>query len=134
MATATFQRSHRPSRPFLTAGLKALKYQENWINYRTTCQTLRKEKHFYDAELNDYRGAKDKEAVFVERVESLISRDCHQCRSALIKGTRDRRKKQGSEARSADLGGPIDAGFLYPIRARPTCGTFLSRDKHSCLS
>ena len=59
----------------LTAGLKTFKYQENWINYRTTCETLRKEKHLYDADLDEYGRSKDKEAVFVERVESLISRE-----------------------------------------------------------
>ena len=59
----------------LTAGLKAFKYQENWISYRTTCETLRKEKPFYDAGLDDYKGAEDREGVFVERVERLISRE-----------------------------------------------------------
>lgn len=59
----------------LTSGLKTFKYQENWINYRTTCETLRKEKYFYDASVGDYRGAEDKEALFVDRVESLISRE-----------------------------------------------------------
>ena len=59
----------------LTAGLSTFKYQENWINYRTTCETLRKEKHFYDAGLGDYGKPGNKEALFVERVESLISRE-----------------------------------------------------------
>ena len=61
----------------LTAAMKTFKYQENWINYRTTCETLRKEKHFYDANLGDYQGGsdEDKGAAFVERVESLISRE-----------------------------------------------------------
>ena len=58
-----------------TALVKTFKYQENWINYRTTCETLRKEKHYYDAKLYDYRDAKDPEALFVERVEALISRE-----------------------------------------------------------
>lgn len=59
----------------LTAGLSTFKYQEHWINYRTTCETLRKEKHFYDAGLGDYRATDDREALFVDRVESLISRE-----------------------------------------------------------
>lgn len=58
-----------------TAGLKTFKFQETWINYRTISETLKKEKYFYDAELDDYANAQDKEAVFVERVESLISRE-----------------------------------------------------------
>lgn len=59
----------------LTAGLSTFKYQEHWINYRTTCEALRKEKHFYDAELGDYRTADDKAGLFVGRVENLISRE-----------------------------------------------------------
>lgn len=58
-----------------TAALKIFKYQENWINYRTTCETLRKEIHFYNAGIQGYDNVEDKEALFVERVESLISRE-----------------------------------------------------------
>lgn len=58
-----------------TAGLKTFKFQENWINYRTIAETLKKEKYFYEAGLNDYRDSSDKESLFVERVESLISRE-----------------------------------------------------------
>ena len=58
-----------------TTALKTFKYQENWISYRTTCETLRKEIHFYEAGIQGYDTAEDKEALFVERVESLISRE-----------------------------------------------------------
>jgi len=58
-----------------TAALKTFKYQENWISYRTTCETLRKEYHYYEAGIHGYEEAEDKQALFVERVESLISRE-----------------------------------------------------------
>ena len=58
-----------------TAALKTFKFQENWINYRTVSETLKKEKHFLDARLDDYANSDDREALFVERVESLISRE-----------------------------------------------------------
>ena len=62
----------------VTAGLKTFKYQENWINYRTTCETLRKEYHYYNAVIGEYqeleRGEK-RRGLFVSRVESLISRE-----------------------------------------------------------
>ena len=58
-----------------TTVLKTFKYQENWINYRTTCETLRKEIHFYRSNSGEYTASKDREALFVERVESLISRE-----------------------------------------------------------
>ena len=59
----------------MTAGLKTFGYQENWINYRTTCETLKKEIQFYEASVGEYSGANDREALFVERVENLISRE-----------------------------------------------------------
>jgi len=59
----------------LTSTLKIFKFQENWINYRTTCETLKKEIHYYDAGIGDYADTGDKEALFVERVENLISRE-----------------------------------------------------------
>ncbi len=55
--------------------LKAFKYQENWINYRTTCETLKKEIHYYNAGIVPYDYTDEKEVVFVERVESLLSRE-----------------------------------------------------------
>jgi len=57
------------------AALKTFKYQENWINYRTTCETLRKEIHFYNACIQGYEAVEDKEALFIQRVESFISRE-----------------------------------------------------------
>jgi len=56
-----------------TAAVKTFKFQENWTNYRTTSEALRKEKYFYDAVVGSYGSANDREALFVERVESIIS-------------------------------------------------------------
>lgn len=56
-----------------TSSLKIFKFQENWINYRTISESLKKEKHYYDAEIYDYQDTEDKEAMFVLRVERLIS-------------------------------------------------------------
>jgi hypothetical protein len=59
----------------LTAALKTFKYQENWINYRTTCEALKKEKYLYDAGLADYQQPDDRQAQFVNRVEALLARE-----------------------------------------------------------
>ena len=59
----------------VASALKTFKFQENWINYRTTCETLKKEIHFYEAGIGEYANAEDKEVLFVERVENLISRE-----------------------------------------------------------
>lgn len=59
----------------LTTALKTFRYQEHWLNYRTTCETLRKEKIYYDTDTGPYDGVKDKDKAFVERVEALISQE-----------------------------------------------------------
>jgi hypothetical protein len=57
------------------AGLSALyKYHENWIEYRTTAETLKHEKFLFITKCDPY----DDEAAFcklVQRVESLISKE-----------------------------------------------------------
>lgn len=51
------------------------KFQENWTSYRTTAETLKKEKSFYQANAGEYGRTKNKENLFIERVESIISRE-----------------------------------------------------------
>jgi len=58
-----------------TGILTYCKFEEHWHNYRTTCETLKKEKHFYDARIGDYQDNNDPEQLFVQRVESLISQE-----------------------------------------------------------
>jgi methylthioribose-1-phosphate isomerase len=52
-----------------------LKFHENWLNYRTTAETLKKEIHFYRSGGGDYHEAADAKALFVQRVEAIISRE-----------------------------------------------------------
>ena len=59
----------------LVSSLSTFKFQENWINYRTTCETLKKEIYFYNSGAGDYANTNDKECLFCERVESLTSRE-----------------------------------------------------------
>ncbi len=55
--------------------IKFMKLEELWINYRTISETLKKEPHLMQAELSDYALCDDKNKLFVDRVESLISRE-----------------------------------------------------------
>jgi len=48
--------------------------QENWVSYRTTCETLRHEKYFYLTKSKPY-DCKDPYPLLVERVEILISKE-----------------------------------------------------------
>ncbi len=80
----------------LTAGLKTFRFDENWLNFRTTCETLKKEQYLHGARAGQYRSAADPEALFVERVESLIS-----CEHTAWVTTHTQKNKQGTGDREA---------------------------------
>ena len=50
-------------------------YQQNWTNYRSTCEALRHEKYVYLAKAAMYGSAPDPHALLAERVESLVSQE-----------------------------------------------------------
>jgi hypothetical protein len=59
----------------VSASLSVLnKYQENWLTYRTTCETLRHEKYLFLTKCKPYDNS-DSFNKLVERVESLISKE-----------------------------------------------------------
>jgi len=56
------------------AGLITLiKFQENWIEYRTVAESLKLEKYLYLSKAGPYKNMQDAYPLFVERFESLIS-------------------------------------------------------------
>ena len=66
----------------LSSGLKTFKFQERWVHYRTTCEVLKREFHLYQAGVGEYSSNAnratllvDKDALFVERVESLLAQE-----------------------------------------------------------
>lgn len=59
----------------VSSAQKSFKVQENWLNYRTICETLRKEQHLLSAKVDEYGEVERPQSLFVERVESLISRE-----------------------------------------------------------
>lgn len=50
------------------------KYQELWQSYRTTCESLKKEKFLFYAKARPY-AKNNRYVLLVERVESLISKE-----------------------------------------------------------
>jgi hypothetical protein len=71
---------------YATAGLGVLitvlegmlhlnQYQQNWINYRSTCEELKHEKYVYLGNAGPYANVKDSRALLAERVESLVSQE-----------------------------------------------------------
>ena len=59
----------------LISGVLVLyKFQDNWISYRTTCESLKREQQFYLAGCEPYDAA-DRFCVLVKRVESLLAKE-----------------------------------------------------------
>jgi len=57
------------------AGLqKAYRFHENWVEYRTTAEQLKKERYYYEFRCGDYSAVESADRLFVQRVEALISR------------------------------------------------------------
>lgn len=50
-------------------------FQENWIEYRNTCETLKHEKYLYLTKTGIYAEAEDPFRLLVERCESIISHE-----------------------------------------------------------
>src|ERR1700674_3221411 len=47
----------------------------NWILYRSTCESLKREKYLYLGKAGPYAAAQDPHALLAERVESIISKE-----------------------------------------------------------
>jgi hypothetical protein len=59
----------------IAAGLSAInKYQENWIEYRTTAESLKHEKYLYKTKCKPYDSDGSLQ-ILVQNVESLISKE-----------------------------------------------------------
>lgn len=58
----------------LASLLSLNQFQENWIEYRTTCESLKHEKYLYLTNAEPYN-EEDTFGLFVQRIESLISKE-----------------------------------------------------------
>lgn len=57
-------------------GLQQLhQYQQNWTQYRATCERLKHERHLYAALAGPYAAASRPAALLAERVEGLVSQE-----------------------------------------------------------
>ena len=50
-------------------------YQQNWIAYRSTSESLKHEKYVYLGKASPYASAVDPHALLAERIESLVSQE-----------------------------------------------------------
>jgi len=59
----------------ITGFMGAFQFEEHWLRYRSTCENLRSEFYVYQSGTDLYRDAHDKDALFVERVEEILSHE-----------------------------------------------------------
>jgi len=50
-------------------------YEQNWITYRSTCESLKHEKYVYLGKAGPYSGSGDPHALLADRIESLVSQE-----------------------------------------------------------
>jgi len=50
-------------------------YQQNWVTYRATCESLRHEKYLFLGQAPPYADSPNPRALLAERVESLVSQE-----------------------------------------------------------
>jgi hypothetical protein len=55
--------------------LQLNQYHENWIRYRSTCESLKHEKYIFLAGATPYGTVENPRALLAERVESLVSQE-----------------------------------------------------------
>ncbi len=58
----------------ISAAISLNQFQENWTEYRTTCESLKHEKFLYLTKAEPYH-EEEPFRLFVQRVESLISKE-----------------------------------------------------------
>jgi len=81
----------------VAAGLLAhLKCHENWLSYRGSWDALARERRFYETGIGEYGSSEDKGALFVERVESILSREGADFYSRHAKGEEQAKKPERS--------------------------------------
>ena len=60
----------------IATGVASLyKYQENWINYRKTCEELKREKNWYDSQIAPYDEEATRFKILVTRTEHILDKE-----------------------------------------------------------
>lgn len=60
----------------ITASLGLYQFEQNWIEYRTTCESLKKEKYLFLTKTEPFNATDDENlALLVQRVETLVSKE-----------------------------------------------------------
>lgn len=75
--------------------LMAFKYQEKWIQYRSSCEKLKQEKVMFETQSGFYASNQDLK-LFVERVEFIISKENSNWTQLIISNKKEDKKNQAN--------------------------------------
>jgi uncharacterized metal-binding protein len=75
----------------ITGVVTLYKFQENWIEYRTTCETLKHERFLFLTQTDPYDVA-DPFKLLVQRVENLISKENTQWAKHIKSSAKEKKK------------------------------------------
>lgn len=67
-------------------------YQQNWVTYRSTCESLRHEKYLYLANAGPYTDPAQAHALLADRIEGLISQEHARWASATSRAEQSKAK------------------------------------------
>lgn len=71
-----------------------MKYQENWIKYRTTAESLKKEKYLFQTRVEPYN-SEEPLGLLVQRVETLVSQENTNWAQYMMKPTQGEESHHG---------------------------------------
>lgn len=76
---------------------KLYKYHENWIQYRTTCELLKYQKHLYLTKSYPYNDSPETiENIFVKNIENIISSENNQWKAMNVAGEYNKKSNHSS--------------------------------------
>ena len=81
---------------------KTFRFHDNWVEYRTTAEDLKKERYYHEFLCGDYATAESPDQLFVKRVEGLISQQNTQWNV----GTITSRLQGGLDSKVKSVAGP----------------------------
>lgn len=101
----------------LSGWLLLYKYQENWVTYRTTCESLESERYLFLTRTGPYK-SKEASALFIEKVESILGQEQQRWQSYMLQNmdAGDSSPEDGGDivAPASEPRGPADENANTP--------------------
>jgi len=93
----------------IAAALGLFKFEQNWVEYRTTCETLKKEKYLYLMRAALYGGSNTDEenaTILTQQVEGIISRQNTDWSRYVAQNREEKRDRDETQTSPEDTSSP----------------------------